>query len=193
MWRIVAALCVLAQLAGCAQNREWYVVMPEEGERPGSIVVTRDGTETVLEGAYSSIRSGDKAAFTADAAEVQKSFGAALEATPMRPASFMLFFVEGRDELTRESRAELDAVKREVASRPAPEVTVIGHADTTRSHSYNDALSVRRADRIRGELLKIGIPAERISIAGRGKRELLVPTPDNRREARNRRVEIEVR
>lgn len=193
MWKIVVALGVLVQLAGCAQNREWYVVMPEEGGRAGSIVVTRDGKETVLEGPYSSARTGADAAFTADSAEVRKTFSAALEATPERPVLFVLFFIEGRDEMTKESRAELGAVAREIARRPAPEVTVIGHADTTRSHPFNDALSLRRAERIRGELLKIGIPAERISVAGRGKRELMVPTPDNRREARNRRVEIEVR
>ena len=39
----------------------------------------------------------------------------------------------------------------------------------------------------------MGIPAERIQAAGRGERELLVPTEDNVAEPRNRRVEINVR
>jgi outer membrane protein OmpA-like peptidoglycan-associated protein len=38
-----------------------------------------------------------------------------------------------------------------------------------------------------------GLPAERISIAGRGKREPLVQTADGVEEPRNRRVEIRVR
>jgi outer membrane protein OmpA-like peptidoglycan-associated protein len=42
-------------------------------------------------------------------------------------------------------------------------------------------------------LAELGIPADRITAAGRGKRELLVPTEDNISEARNRRVEINVR
>jgi flagellar motor protein MotB len=39
----------------------------------------------------------------------------------------------------------------------------------------------------------MGIPEEQVQVAGRGKRELLVPTEDNVSEARNRRVEINVR
>ena len=50
-----------------------------------------------------------------------------------------------------------------------------------------------RAERLRQMLVGLGIPAERIQIAGRGKRELLVPTDDNVPEPRNRRVEISVR
>ena len=42
-------------------------------------------------------------------------------------------------------------------------------------------------------LVQIGIPAERITTAGRGERELLVRTPDETDEPRNRRVEINVR
>ena len=107
--------------------------------------------------------------------------------------TFTLFFVTNRDELTVESRAEFDAIAKEIADRPAPQITIIGHADATRSHEYNDALSLRRAQRIRGELMMLGIDAERMMAEGRGKRELLVPTPDNQPEPRNRRVEVEVR
>jgi len=39
----------------------------------------------------------------------------------------------------------------------------------------------------------MGVPAERIVIAGRGEREPIVPTADNVDEPRNRRVEINVR
>lgn len=46
---------------------------------------------------------------------------------------------------------------------------------------------------MRGELARIGIPADRIQAAGRGEREPLVPTPDEVAEPRNRRVEVTVR
>jgi len=70
---------------------------------------------------------------------------------------------------------------------------VIGHTDTVGSLDYNDRLSHARAERLREMLVGLGIPAGRIQAAGRGKRELLVPTEDNFSEARNRRVEISVR
>lgn len=186
---------LMAQVLGCAQQpiREWYVVMPSADGHAGSITVTRQGTDTVLEGAYSSTRSGTAAVTAADPAQVQATFAAALQATPMRPVSFTLFFLADRDEVTAQSRAEFANVAREVTRRPAPQITVIGHADATLSHAHNDALSLRRAERVRADLISLGVDPQLIKTEGRGKRELLIPTPDNQPEPRNRRVEIEVR
>jgi outer membrane protein OmpA-like peptidoglycan-associated protein len=80
----------------------------------------------------------------------------------------------------------------EIARRPAPEIVVIGHTDRVGAVPYNDTLSLRRAERVRDELVKVGIAADRIRVAGRGEREPLVPTADEVAEARNRRVEINV-
>ena len=76
---------------------------------------------------------------------------------------------------------------------PLPDIMVIGHTDTVGGLEYNDRLSRARAERLRDLLAELGIPAARIEAAGRGKRELLVPTEENVSEARNRRVEINVR
>ncbi|MGZ5598925.1 MAG: OmpA family protein, partial [Usitatibacter sp.] len=65
--------------------------------------------------------------------------------------------------------------------------------DTVGSLGFNDRLSLARAERMRELMIGLGIPAERIQAAGRGKRETLVPTDDNVSEPRNRRVEISVR
>ena len=70
---------------------------------------------------------------------------------------------------------------------------VIGHTDRVGAVPYHDTLSLRRAERVRDELVKVGIAAERIRVAGRGEREPLVATPDEVAEPRNRRVEITVR
>jgi outer membrane protein OmpA-like peptidoglycan-associated protein len=191
--KLLAALVALALLAGCASTREWYVVMPSQDGHDGSVVVTRDGADTVLTGAYQSARSDGDRPFTADAKEVEQTFGRALQASPPRPVTYTLFFVANLDELTGDSRSTFESIAREIAQRPAPQLTIIGHADATRSHEYNDALSLRRAQRIRAELIRLGIDPARIAAEGRGKRELLVPTPDNQAEPRNRRVEVEVR
>jgi len=107
--------------------------------------------------------------------------------------TFILYFREGTDELTTESRQALDQVSAEIARRPAPEVVVIGHTDRVGSVAYNDALSLQRAARVRTELIRLGLVAGDIRLEGRGKREPLVPTEDEVPEPRNRRVEITVR
>jgi len=107
--------------------------------------------------------------------------------------SYMLYFLEGKDELTDESRAELQKVMAELKRRPLPDIVVIGHTDTVGGLTYNDKLSLARAERLREMMVRMGIPPERVQAAGRGERELLVPTEDNVSEPRNRRVEINVR
>jgi outer membrane protein OmpA-like peptidoglycan-associated protein len=72
-------------------------------------------------------------------------------------------------------------------------VEVIGHTDTLGDMAYNQRLSLDRAGAIRGSLVRDGLDPNAISIAGRGKLDLLVPTGDQVPEPRNRRVEITVR
>ena len=189
---LIAALALLL-LAGCTSTKEFYVVMPEPDGRVGTVVVTRDGRETVLHGDYSATESGSEGASRAEPTVVQRVFAAALAAAPVRPARYTLFFRGDSDRMTTKSQAELPAIAREILDRPAPEVSLVGHADTTESPAYNDALSMRRAERVRRELEKLGVDAASISVLGRGERQLLIPTPDDRYEPRNRRVEIEVR
>ena len=70
---------------------------------------------------------------------------------------------------------------------------MIGHADRVGTDKANDALGLKRAERVRKILIQRGVPAERIVAASRGEREPLVQTADGVTEPRNRRVEISVR
>jgi len=72
----------------------------------------------------------------------------------------------------------------------AARVSLTGHADRSGSDKYNMALSLKRANAVKDQLVKQGIPADQISVVGKGESEPLVPTPDGVREPQNRRVEI---
>jgi outer membrane protein OmpA-like peptidoglycan-associated protein len=130
---------------------------------------------------------------TPDEAGVKQQFAAALAASPPPPASFTLFFLEGSDELTPESKADVAKVFDELRRRPVADVVVIGHTDRVGKVEDNDALARKRADKVRGDLIGQGVMMDNIQAAGRGEREPLVPTADEVREPRNRRVEILVR
>ena len=174
---------------------ELFAVLPARDGHIGAIVVKGPGSEKVLNQAYAavSINGSGQSDASLSEAQVREMFGPTLEALPGSPASFMLYFLEGKDELTPESKAELEKVFSELKRRPLPDIVVIGHTDTVGSLEFNDKLSLARAERMREMLVALGLPAERIQAAGRGKRELLVPTDDNVNEPRNRRVEINVR
>lgn len=171
------------------------ILLPEKDGRSTAVTLRQGGAQVVLDQPYAGARTGPAGPqpFASSAAEVQARFGAALAAQPPRPASFVLYFVEGRDTLTDESKAVVEKVFAEIAARPAPDVAVIGHTDSVGAQAANDSLSLQRAESIRRELIRRGIPAENVQASGRGERELLVPTADNVAEARNRRVEIIVR
>jgi outer membrane protein OmpA-like peptidoglycan-associated protein len=81
----------------------------------------------------------------------------------------------------------------EVARRQAVEVQVTGHTDTLGKESDNDLLSEERAQAIKEMLIAQGLKSNFIRAVGRGSRELLILTPPNVREPRNRRVEVIVR
>ncbi len=193
----LAALALLL-LVGCARpaRTDLYVLIPGADGKTGALSVESGGKQAVLDQPYAAVRvkeSGLVEPGSVTEQEAHQAFGAALAAQPGRPTSFVLYFLENRDELTPDSRQMLSSVVDEIARRPAPEIVVIGHTDRVGPVPYNDTLSLRRAERLRDELVKVGIAADRIRVEGRGEREPLVPTPDEVAEPRNRRVEISVR
>jgi len=183
-------------LAGCASRNDLYVLLPGKDGKTGKLSVDSGFRERVLDQPYASARvSGIWGVYDGGATEaaVRKAFGHTLAALPGRPVSFFLYFLADTDEFTPGSKQLVGQIFAEIARRPAPEIVVIGHTDRVGTVPYNDALSRRRAERVRDELLKLGIPKVRISIAGRGEREPLIQTEDEVSEPRNRRVEINVR
>jgi OmpA-OmpF porin, OOP family len=196
---LVVAAAFIAAGCACAPGvtPALFVVVPAADGHIGKITVQANcGEARVIDTAYGAQRlraDGKVEASTLSAAEVNAAFGPTMAALPGRPMSYTLYFLEGRDELTDESKVELDKVFGELRRRPLPDIVVIGHTDTVGGLEYNDRLSRARAERLREMLVGLGIPGDRIAAAGRGKRELLVPTEDNVSEARNRRVEINVR
>ena len=186
--------CALA-LAGCATPQGAVVLLPERNGKDSAVLVDQGGKQITLTQPYAGAKltsGGPQAqAWTADA--VKARFGAALDAQPLPPAQFTLYFVEGKDEFTEESRRVIDGIFAEIAKRPVPDVLVIGHTDKVGSDPFNDQLSRQRAEVVRNALLARGIAADKVVAIGRGKREPVVPTADGVAEPRNRRVEIQVR
>ncbi|MFN2643590.1 MAG: OmpA family protein [Burkholderiales bacterium] len=190
----VLAVAVLVALALLTANPvETVVVLPSADGHVGAVVVYRGDQKQLVNEAFAVSRSTDDKVTRLSPAEVERAYGATVHALPNRPASFLLYFITGTDELTEDSKTELDKMLAALRARPLADVLVIGHTDTMGETTANDQLSAQRAERVKGFLIGIGIPGERISTAGRGERELLVPTSDEVDEPRNRRVEINVR
>jgi len=193
-------LLVAGLLGACAsgppKSREFVVLVPDYDGKVGAVVITGAQGKSTLDKPYMAARYEDGGKVeTAPVAqeEVRKTFAMAIAVQPVRPVSFLLYFREGTDEYTVESKEAFEKIFPEIARRKAAEVAVIGHTDTVGRTEFNDTLSLRRAERVRNDFVDRGIPTISINVAGRGEREPIVPTADEVSEPRNRRVEINVR
>lgn len=109
---------------------------------------------------------------------------------PATPRAYMVFFDFDKSNISGDAEKVLAMAAANAKKLGATQITLTGHTDTVGSDKYNMALSLRRANAVKAVLVKQGIPANEIAVVGKGKADLLVPTPDGVREPKNRRVEI---
>ena len=185
---------LVALFCGCAAH-ERIILLPESGGGPTSLVVRQGERQVLLERPYAAaeLTIADPFRYDATVAEVRTTFGEALSAQPARAAHFTLYFVEGSDDLTEDSKEALERMFADLAKRGVRDIVVVGHTDAVGSDQYNDALARKRADAVSALLVARGVAASDIVAIGRGKRDLLIPTPSGIAEPRNRRVEVVVR
>ncbi len=107
--------------------------------------------------------------------------------------SFMVFFDFDKSSLTPAAQDTIAKAAAAYRTKGGAQIKSIGHTDRAGTEAYNMALSLRRANAVRDQLVRDGVPASDISVVALGEAKPLVPTPDGVREAQNRRVEIVIR
>jgi outer membrane protein OmpA-like peptidoglycan-associated protein len=201
---VLAVVCA-ALASACGPQRatlpaaglDVVVLLPDSGGTVGRASVSNQSGATDLTEARAATTvmrgQAPSPAVVMDEATVAAIVGDALAALPRAPESFVLFFQLDSNELTNESRARLPEVIKAITPYSAPEVVTIGHTDTTGDRKGNIALGLSRANAVRGLLINAGLKAALIEVVSYGETDLLVKTPDDTFEPRNRRVEITVR
>ncbi len=183
--------------AGCDSSPDRIVLLPGPDGNSGAVVIRGAAGEKLLDTPYAGVevsKGGGIVARSEDATSVKTRYGVLLAAQPPRPVSFTVNFATGSaSELTPESKPVIEAMTAELATRPAPEITVIGHTDRVGNAEANDKLSATRAETVKAILISTGVKAVTLDAAGRGERDPLVPTADDIAEPKNRRVEISIR
>ena len=127
-----------------------------------------------------------------------QAMAAPMAAPPPAPAAapsvnLTVEFATGSAELTPPARSTLDALGRALAS---PQLAgyrfrIEGHTDTVGSPDLNKTLSEQRAAAVAAYLTsQFAVAAARLEPVGMGQEGLLVPTPANTAEPRNRRVQV---
>jgi outer membrane protein OmpA-like peptidoglycan-associated protein len=113
-------------------------------------------------------------------------------APPPPAKEWMVFFDTDSTKLSPQASTTITEAANVAKSTANAKVAVTGFTDTEGSAAYNQALSVRRANAVKNALVSNGVSPQSISVSGDGKQGLLVPTPDQTKDANNRRVKIVV-
>lgn len=202
---VMIAWVLAAAVPGCARARpeapgirEMVALAPDpESGDLGALTVGTAAGSVALDRPYQATTLAAGRAPTAPAVlppdQVQRLFGDAVAALPPAARRFLLYFDTGADTLTADSRALVPEILTTVKGRPVPEVSIVGHTDTTGAAAANVDLGLRRAAVIRDLLVGAGLDVRLVDVASHGETNPVVPTPDNTPEARNRRVEVTVR
>jgi outer membrane protein OmpA-like peptidoglycan-associated protein len=103
--------------------------------------------------------------------------------------TYLVFFDWDRADLSARAR-QIVAEAAQASTKGTTKIQVNGYTDLSGTASYNQKLSVRRAESVEAELVKDGVPQGEIAIQGFGESNPLVPTAKGVREPQNRRVEI---
>ncbi len=189
------ALCISLLLAGCASQPQSYVVLLENPDQSaGTIIVKGPKGEHVVNTARHGLPlDGSSLPQRIDDTKLQKDFAEAFSATPPLPVHFLLYFDKGGAKLLPDSETLLDKIVELSATRTAIDLSVIGHTDTEGPAELNEGLALKRATAVAEMLKSKGLKARALAIESHGERNLLVKTPDNTPEPRNRRVEVSIR
>ena len=100
-----------------------------------------------------------------------------------------IIYFEFNQSQSAETLSQIQRVKEIVDACDVQSISLVGHTDTSGSASYNQALSVKRADRVASALVNAGVSRGLISTSGMGETQPFVPTADGVKEQLNRRVE----
>lgn len=154
--------------------------------QPTELASARESTVVGLNGATTKVT-------IVSADDVQRQYGSLLASLPPAAQHFTLYFRFESDELTPESKALVPDILNAVKGRPVPEVVATGHTDTTGTPASNFELGMKRATMVRALLADAGLDPASIEVTSHGEAALLVSTPDDTYEPKNRRVEITIR
>jgi outer membrane protein OmpA-like peptidoglycan-associated protein len=109
---------------------------------------------------------------------------------PAPARTYLVFFDWDKADLTPRARQIIADAAKASTSVATTRIEVGGHADRTGTAAYNQQLSMRRAQAVAAELVRLGVARNSIDINAYGDTRPLVATAANTREPQNRRVEI---
>ena len=196
------AILATTMLVGCAappppqpvKSLSYVALLASPDGSVGKVLVRgAKGEQLINQAHYAAPLDGSAPPAPVDDETLHRDCGEAMAALPELPQHFILYFESGGAKLTPESQLQLPEIIANAEKRATVDMSIIGHSDTVGKAEINEALSLKRAQVVADLINSQGLHVEALIVESHGKRNLLIPTPDETPEPRNRRVEITIR
>lgn len=194
---LVLSLSAVLFLSGCAssENKNAYrgtaigavaggAVGALIGKEKGAIIGAGVGG---IAGAYAGSRMDKQAKELKAIAETKRT-----EQGLVTKLKSDILFDTGKADLKPQAKTNLDQMAAIMKKYPENVLAINGYTDNTGSNSVNEALSQRRAQAVKDQLVASGMPNSVISTYGKGPNNPIADNSSVDGRKQNRRVEIEV-
>jgi OmpA-OmpF porin, OOP family len=101
-----------------------------------------------------------------------------------------IFFEWNSSTLPNNIDETLSFAKENMAGCRWTRFSIVGHTDRSGTDTYNDGLSMRRAQAVAARMQALGVAQGAVSVSAKGESDPKVATPDGERNPTNRRVEV---
>lgn len=202
---VVAMTSAIFLGAGCAWQGDLDALRERvnnlQGDMEKTNAVMAASTKQALETATVAAKTSEQAAKAAQRASElsQQAVVAAQDANTKTArmlavpstAVYALEFGINKSRVSNAMAQQIDEILSEWNGKAAA-FQVVGHADKMGSKVYNMSLSQKRADEVKAELVRRGVPASIVSAIGVGEKDPAVRTKDGSRLRANRLVVLTV-
>jgi outer membrane protein OmpA-like peptidoglycan-associated protein len=194
----ILLISIILTVNGCGKQKSMVVLIPDPDGTVGKLEVINEGGRQVIDQPNHAVQITDQKTrpgevTTLSEKEIKATFEGALNAQPLTPKRFILYFISDSKELTKESAGLIPDIIETINSRSSKDIVISGHTDTVGEMDYNFRLSLDRAKAIYDVLVGSGVVAENITVTSHGEGNPLIKTGDSVSEPRNRRVEVVIK
>jgi len=172
------------------------IILGQNDSSHNAIVISTKSSNVTVDVPFTMVKLKEGGELTKptiiSAEELNAYFSNIMSASPLKAYHVNLFFKEGLD-MQEDSKQIIKKIISEMKKREPCVIKIGGYSDTFGNAEDNMGISKKRAMIVKNLLQESDINISEINIEVFGETKLLVPTEDEIKEAKNRRVEITIR